>query len=173
MCESSNFNYNSSKVSAQAVWILLQWWQTYFCDCEDAGGSGRNGLALALPQSEQQPFRKVVLKTVYQYCLSAHITSAVCLPLQALTAAIPLSWLQHALLTDLFSVSVAHFVNASSPGFKKTGPNSTYWPWQRNWQSLSSIFYLTLSWCGTFALEICPSLLAYQVANLCWGQGNT
>lgn len=43
----------------QSVQHLLQWLQTWSCGWEDAGGSRRNGLALAQPHSEWQPFRVV------------------------------------------------------------------------------------------------------------------
>lgn len=43
----------------QAAQHLLQWQQTCSCGWEDAGGSRRNGLALAQPHSEWQPFRVV------------------------------------------------------------------------------------------------------------------
>lgn len=43
----------------QSARHLLQWQQTCSCGWEDAGGSRRNGLALAQPHSEWQPFRVV------------------------------------------------------------------------------------------------------------------
>lgn len=43
----------------QSACHLLQWQQTCSCGWEDAGGSRRNGLALAQPHSEWQPFRVV------------------------------------------------------------------------------------------------------------------
>lgn len=122
----------AQKASSQAMQHPLKWQQMCSCVWEDAGGSRRLWLALALPCSGQQPIS--VLKTVKQYCCIAHITTAVCFPLQALGAVILLSWLQHASLTDLFSVSMTLFANASSAGFKKTGSSSSHWPWQKNWQ---------------------------------------
>lgn len=143
----------------QAGQHLLQWQQTCSCGWEDAGRSRRNGLALAQPHSEWQPFRVVcagaswaVLPTLPLLFVFLCRHSVLLLPCPGSNMHYSLTSFQS--YKALLALRIRVLISLTGLE-KRTGSSAPFfiWPW---FYALPSLLFLPTN----------------QTANLCWGHSN-